>query len=85
MGAVGNVGAFADLLTSKGAPARFAKAIAGRMINGEFTAPAPDFEDERLIQLAKLLGITGILGSYEALEAGETIPRIGTAATMTKP
>lgn len=82
MAAVGNPEALASLLPDPARRSQFAEAIAGRMINGEWTAPGPDFEDERLEHLAGLLGIKGAAGFYDSLEAGEEVDGVGSAAVM---
>lgn len=44
-----------------------------RMIDGEDVGgETPAFEDERVVEFARLLGITGALGSFDSIESEET-------------
>jgi len=83
MAAAGKPEVFTELL-DKTARARLRKLVASRMIDGEETGDSPqfDFEDERLVRLAKLFGITGALGSYEYLKEGEEVEGVGSVKGM---
>jgi hypothetical protein len=84
LAAVGNAEAFGDLLTPAKREA-FAAVIRPRMIDGEFVdedEEEPVFEEERLTELAELLGITGAMGSYDSLKDGEPTDAGATAEEM---
>lgn len=82
MAAVGDAEAFRKLLPEKAARNNFAKVISGRLINGEWTAPGPDFEDDRLAKLASLLSIDGVMGFYDYIKEGDEVEGVGTASNM---
>jgi hypothetical protein len=81
--AVGNPDAFETLLDL---PKRreLQKLLGSRTIAGEETGSGLsfDFEEERLLRIAEVLGIHGVLGSYDQLVNGQEIEGVGSAKQM---
>lgn len=82
--AVGNPDSFAELL-DESARKKMAALLSPRMIDGEsIGGEVPDFEDERLIAFAALFDLQGILGSFEAIEAGEHVAGLNAANRLVR-
>lgn len=77
--AAGDPEMFTDLLDAPRI-ARLRELLKPRMIDGEDVGGAvPTFEDERVAEFGKILGLTGVLGSFDAIDAepeeeGEHLP-----------
>jgi hypothetical protein len=70
--AVGHPPVFADLLGPEKVQ-QLAALLAPRMVNGEeVNGPTPVFEDERVAEFGRIVGLPGVLGSCEGIEAEET-------------
>ncbi|MCB9844667.1 MAG: hypothetical protein H6811_01590 [Phycisphaeraceae bacterium] len=74
LAAIGNPNSFSGLLDAMQRE-RLRELLNSRMVDGEYTGDGPEFdvEDDRLAEIAQLLGIPGALGSYDYLMAGESI------------
>lgn len=81
MQAKGNPAAFADLLDAA-SQRTLASIVSTRMIGGEAPDDMPPLAEDSLDNLARLFGITGVMGCYEYLEDGESIEGAGTAEEM---
>lgn len=79
MDAAGDVLAFEGLLDVAGRK-RLATVLRPRMVDGEHVGGrGPDREEDRLVDVGKLLGIAGVLGLFEDIEDGK--PAAGVAKT----
>lgn len=73
MEAVGDAAEFEGLLDADGR-GRLAEILRPRMIDGEEVGgETPVFEEERLWEIADLLGIQGVMGSFDVLLSGEEV------------